>query len=369
MGTTITHACGHTVEHEQNFSDYFAERLSRRPCADCFREQYRAEVAAARASSVGLPTITNGTERQNDWATKIRADLIAQRPALGKLARYESRCRDWIDWRDQPDAIVFRCSMAAFELGHLRTLVTAAALEVNDRICRRILRERGLDADQLESVIREALWGMFQSSKEPRAQLTVEIAADRERFVALAMTPREGVDNVALYNTSAALFDAIDLAVKDAEEWFAEQVGAAERKAAAEKAEAERKAREAERIAAEARAQKEALERRWAPFKQHLVRLEWDADGYWSRRLHNWLILAGLESFEEHGAQAVRVIASAPNKAAVKALDAQHPQRALRIALDAQALASIVGPHAARAMHVAAGLPKPVIKKPAAVAV
>jgi hypothetical protein len=57
MTTTITHSCGHTIEHGGDFTDAFSDMLSRRECRDCFRARYEADVAAAREASKSLPAL------------------------------------------------------------------------------------------------------------------------------------------------------------------------------------------------------------------------------------------------------------------------------------------------------------------------
>jgi hypothetical protein len=75
---TITRACRHTETHQLYGPgadrEKRAEWLKSTPCTDCYRKE-QAERAAEQTSN--LPELT-GTDKQIQWATTIRAQIVAQ---------------------------------------------------------------------------------------------------------------------------------------------------------------------------------------------------------------------------------------------------------------------------------------------------
>lgn len=72
----VDHACGHTVTHQlygkHSEREKRAEYLSRQSCGECFRIA-KTEMLQEVTTTAELPAITDGSEKQNVWATDERA--------------------------------------------------------------------------------------------------------------------------------------------------------------------------------------------------------------------------------------------------------------------------------------------------------
>lgn len=358
MSTTIEHACGHTIKHAETYSDWFTERLEERPCVDCFRAQYKAEVEAARAASVGLPVL-KGTEKQVAWATKIRAEIIANFPAVRELARrYAGESRFWIDMREMPEVCQNKLVLAALKAEDELTLVRASAVALRARLLAPPRQTRLRDAEQPVAAAVLSL-----TDHPPYAwRVIVMIGANPQLFVELATADGDDAPAGALATQRGDILRQIDEECVKCDRHLASE--RARLAAEAERA-AEQKRIEAERAAAW-RAHEAELERRRAPVLNALPTFPWEgSDGYWAKRLRDHVLAMGWPEIDAYprAVEAMRVLAALPDRTALKAIERLHPTRVFDTVLDAQQLAALVGASEARAMHVAAGLPKPVIRK------
>lgn len=359
MSTTVEHACGHSVEHEQNYSEWFTGQLEQRPCAGCFRAQYSADVAAARAASAGLPLLS-GTEKQVAWATKIRADMIAQHPHIRELARrYAGDARFWIDRREIPEKAVMNLAAAALKNDDEQTLVHASAASL-----RALLIERPTGTRRVDQEHRSLASAVLRIAGHPPYawRIIVMIGANPQLFVELATADGDDVAPGLLATHRASVLRQIDDECVRCDQFMQRErdqlTAAAERAAAEKQADAERAARAAARDA--------EIARQRAPFLAALAPFPWDgSDRYWSHRIRDLVIAQGWPEIEAHprAIEALRVLAALPDRTALKAIERVHCTKIFDTVLDAQQLAAIVGASGARAMHVAAGLPKPTIRK------
>ncbi len=114
MHREITHSCGHIERHliVVQFAyegDTKARQLERRKCTDCYRagkESKAADQAAAddaTLADIDLPALV-GSEKQVDWAGKIRAKRLAaaarEDPETAKSLARQVQAKWWIDNRD-----------------------------------------------------------------------------------------------------------------------------------------------------------------------------------------------------------------------------------------------------------------------------
>jgi hypothetical protein len=368
MSTTITHQCGHTVEHEQSFSDFFAERLAWKPCGDCFRAQYKADVEAARAASAGLPALT-GSEKQVAWATKLRLDVIKALPEARELARvYSPDARYWIDWRTQPADSVQKMAREAHKDEAEEVLVRACAAAFRSLL---VVHDPNHDSMYIDGALQRAVLRVVGPMyREIAWSVIIMIAANRDLFLELSTVDGDDVTPGNLGKMRADVLAAIDKQalkcdgyLKQAREERAAKIAADKRAKELEAAENKAyKEREAARAAAEAA----AIAARRAPFLAVMTRLAWDdEDGYWTRRLTRFVHTMGWPAIESHsrGIEALRVLFTVPNRDVLKRLERIDPGSLFDVALDAQRLANAIGAPATRIMHVAAGMPKPVIKR------
>jgi hypothetical protein len=368
MSTTITHKCGHTTEREKDYSDAFAAMLAMRPCNDCFRVEYAAAVARYAAEAGALPALRNGTEKQVAWATKLRGEWLEKHPGYRRLARFATDVRVWIDGRD--DALDHRKNLgiAAAKADAFGDLAATVAREAREAFWRTSARAD----DALQEAVHRALGMQYVAA----ARLYALIGAERDAIITEIMTPLDDSKSDAKATSAqrALLVEAI-------EEMGAhsDKILEREHRAEAERIESKRRAaEEAARAAAASEAHQRAIAedraRRLAPFNAVFAsapRMEDDGDGYWTKRRGQMVRQHSLEQLEStpRAVEAVRVLCAVTTRDALKALERVHSDRRLALVLDAAELAGVVGPNAARALHVAAGLPKPVIsRKKAAVA-
>jgi hypothetical protein len=120
MNWEVTHSCGHIETHLivvqfAYLGETRARQLKRRKCTACYRAGKQAEATdQAKAddavlAGIDLPALV-GSEKQVDWAGKIRRERLAA--ALRKdpdLARYfveQTDARWWIDNRNADFAAI-----------------------------------------------------------------------------------------------------------------------------------------------------------------------------------------------------------------------------------------------------------------------
>lgn len=78
MQYDVKFACGHictvTLFGKQSSRDYEMEKMKNRICDACYQKQIIAEQRA-----LGLPELTDGSEKQIAWAIKIRQNFIHEK--------------------------------------------------------------------------------------------------------------------------------------------------------------------------------------------------------------------------------------------------------------------------------------------------
>lgn len=116
MHRDITHSCGHIERHLiiVQFAyegDTKARQLERRKCTICYRTGKaskaadQAEADDAVLAGIDLPELV-GSEKQVDWAGKIRRERLAaalrQDPEAAQSLAGQTEAKWWIDHRSQP---------------------------------------------------------------------------------------------------------------------------------------------------------------------------------------------------------------------------------------------------------------------------
>ncbi len=114
MHREITHSCGHVERHliVVQFAyegDTKARQLERRKCTDCYRagkESKAADQAAAddaTLADIDLPALV-GSEKQVDWAGKIRRERLAaalrEDSETARRVAMQAQAKWWIDNRN-----------------------------------------------------------------------------------------------------------------------------------------------------------------------------------------------------------------------------------------------------------------------------
>ena len=115
MHREITHSCGHLERHliVVQFAyegDAKARQLERRKCTDCYRAGKQSKAADQAGADnvvlagIDLPALV-GSEKQVDWAGKIRRERLAAAlrhdPETAKSLAGQTEAKWWIDHRSQ----------------------------------------------------------------------------------------------------------------------------------------------------------------------------------------------------------------------------------------------------------------------------
>lgn len=113
MHREITHSCGHIERHLilAQFAyegETKAHQLERRKCTDCRRAGKQVKAASqataddAVLASLDLPALI-GSEKQVDWAGKIRRERLAaalrKDPETARILSGQTEAKWWIDHR------------------------------------------------------------------------------------------------------------------------------------------------------------------------------------------------------------------------------------------------------------------------------
>ncbi len=115
MNWEVTHSCGHTETHMivaqfAYLGETRARQLKRRKCTACYRAGKQASAADQAAADdavlagIELPELV-GSEKQVDWAGKIRRERLAavlrQDPEAAQSLAGQTDAKWWIDRRSQ----------------------------------------------------------------------------------------------------------------------------------------------------------------------------------------------------------------------------------------------------------------------------
>jgi hypothetical protein len=115
MHWDVTHSCGHIERHLivvqfAYLGETRARQLKRRKCTSCYSAGKQARAADeataddAVLAGIELPALV-GSERQVDWAGKIRRERLAatirQDPEAARSLAGQTEAKWWIDHRSQ----------------------------------------------------------------------------------------------------------------------------------------------------------------------------------------------------------------------------------------------------------------------------